>query len=1025
MSIPSIVFDPVNGPSISIMNTDGLTTSSLSINSAGQLSVVGTSSTATGMDSSSYASTASYVATASYALSATATLPAGTVSSSAQVVSNIANQQIAPTGITSSLLGTASYALSATATLPAGTVSSSAQVLHGTNIVSSSTQVISNISGQQISPSGVTSSLYGTSSWASNVTTASYVVWSSVDEKNTDTFAGTASYTISASYATFSPNTRSTSIFTTNGGTITFTSTSSAYTVLNGTLNQTIVLPDATTIPLGLVYEIDNNSTGLITVQSNGGTVLKVLAPSTDGRIILMGNTAASGSWNFDYYGSIISSADSVTYNDNVVFPINKIGSGGTMIIDQTGSITYAPGAMPMVSWLEIFGHSYFDLSYGGTGASISGITTNYQGMPQVLLPTALGLNRNRVRNHAVVSSRLTGQTRQGGGFPKFLGEITRTKKTYPFSRAGGLHIGCWGINDVGNSAVNNLALMSSSYTASLDTFISLCRSSAIYPAVSGGGLPWTFGTNWKSGSSANLDWGSVAGVTCSITDTAGSSTALFTIPLGYQGEPISFLLIGTSASAAGVVTWTGSLTGTTNILGTTTNLSSVTNDIHGPIVVRFTSGSHGLSPYNAGQTIGPKVTTVNGTVQLDSVWIESFKPDPVIICNVPKAGCTFVSMSLGDGITNGANAQFTSSTAQFTGSTDSGSFITEMDAQGAFTAGKTILSVQNASNITLSGNAAAAKTNVQFVFGRKQNGYATNYSTNTHFSGATPLSHSAADADVDALNAVIRTVVGKYDQMVQLADIDSAFGHDANLPYNVISYYATDGLHPNDLGSSRIVSAIVQAIAKLAPAATDFSPLQWVETQASQVSLADSKRNIIRSGQVYLPEFGAWTASYSASAGDMFALPMYITEPTLQIQQVVVEQMNASSASFSKWGIYDDINYNGYPQVLRGDYTGVGFANGTTAGVKTICSPYALLHNGLYWFVFKVDSVGTLAPAFRSITGPNSYMPSWSTSGGQIAPIAWKLTAQGSGSAMPSIFPTGAVVTSQAPAVGLYLVVQ
>ena len=47
----------------------------------------------------------------------------------------------------------------------------------------------------------LTGSLLGTASWSNNSKTASYVAWANVDDKNTDTFVGTASYALTASYA--------------------------------------------------------------------------------------------------------------------------------------------------------------------------------------------------------------------------------------------------------------------------------------------------------------------------------------------------------------------------------------------------------------------------------------------------------------------------------------------------------------------------------------------------------------------------------------------------------------------------------------------------------------------------------------------------------------------------------------------------------------------------------------------------------------------------------------------------------
>ena len=65
----------------------------------------------------------------------------------------------------------------------------------GNVILSGSLAITGSIS---ILSGSVTSSLFGTASWASNSTTSSYITWANVDETTTDTFAGTSSYSAKA-----------------------------------------------------------------------------------------------------------------------------------------------------------------------------------------------------------------------------------------------------------------------------------------------------------------------------------------------------------------------------------------------------------------------------------------------------------------------------------------------------------------------------------------------------------------------------------------------------------------------------------------------------------------------------------------------------------------------------------------------------------------------------------------------------------------------------------------------------------
>lgn len=108
--------------------------------------------------------------------SSSAQMPSGVVSASAQITSLISGQQISPTGVTASLFGTASWSNNSTTSQTASYISLATHnnAIVGTGIVSQSAQIISLIAGQQISASGVTSSgyivgnRYGELKWATS-----------------------------------------------------------------------------------------------------------------------------------------------------------------------------------------------------------------------------------------------------------------------------------------------------------------------------------------------------------------------------------------------------------------------------------------------------------------------------------------------------------------------------------------------------------------------------------------------------------------------------------------------------------------------------------------------------------------------------------------------------------------------------------------------------------------------------------------------------------------------------------------
>lgn len=120
----------------------------------------------------------------------------------------------------------------------------------------------------------------------------------------------------------------------TAGGTTTLTNVSNPIRVLTGTLAQTIVLPVTSTLVVGYQYQITNQSTGTVTVQSSGANSIIVMASNTSATFtcVLASGTTAS-SWNVQYFGSIVPTAvgtatlagGTVTVNTTAVTASSKI----------------------------------------------------------------------------------------------------------------------------------------------------------------------------------------------------------------------------------------------------------------------------------------------------------------------------------------------------------------------------------------------------------------------------------------------------------------------------------------------------------------------------------------------------------------------------------------------------------------------------------------------------------------------------------------------------------------------------
>ena len=88
----------------------------------------------------------------------------------------------------------------------------------------------------------------------------------------------------------------------TAAGTTTLTVSSNYRQFFTGTLAQTIVLPVTSTLVTGMAFEIENNSTGLLTVNSSGGNLVGTVPAGVCAHAVCIGTTLTTAAdWDWDY----------------------------------------------------------------------------------------------------------------------------------------------------------------------------------------------------------------------------------------------------------------------------------------------------------------------------------------------------------------------------------------------------------------------------------------------------------------------------------------------------------------------------------------------------------------------------------------------------------------------------------------------------------------------------------------------------------------------------------------------------
>jgi hypothetical protein len=121
----------------------------------------------------------------------------------------------------------------------------------------------------------------------------------------------------------------------TAAGTTTLTASSNYRQLFTGTTTQTIVLPVTSTLVTGMSFEIENVSTGNLTVNSSGGNLVITVLPGTCAHVLCIGTAATTAAdWDADFisFSAVTGTGSAVlATSPTLVTPVLGTPSSGTL----------------------------------------------------------------------------------------------------------------------------------------------------------------------------------------------------------------------------------------------------------------------------------------------------------------------------------------------------------------------------------------------------------------------------------------------------------------------------------------------------------------------------------------------------------------------------------------------------------------------------------------------------------------------------------------------------------------------
>jgi hypothetical protein len=170
----------------------------------------------------------------------------------------------------------------------------------------------------------------------------------------------------------------------TAAGTTTLTASSKQQQFFTGTTTQTVVLPVASTMTLGFGFEIFNNSTGVVTVNSSGANLVQTMAAGSKLEVIcILASGTDAASWQVVSMPLITNPLDLVTNQTaNGTKTFTALVSTTTALDLQVGQIKFpaTQNASADANTLDDYEEGTWTPTVSGTGVAGAATYTNQVG---------------------------------------------------------------------------------------------------------------------------------------------------------------------------------------------------------------------------------------------------------------------------------------------------------------------------------------------------------------------------------------------------------------------------------------------------------------------------------------------------------------------------------------------------------------------------------------------------------------------------------------------------------------------